>query len=63
MKQQVQAKKALFLAALTIASPVVLSTLNSTMAAATTTPALTAPSENEQKNCNHQKCDGFLQQH
>ena len=49
MKQQVQAKKALFLAALTIASPVVLSTLNSTMAAATTTPALTAPSENEQK--------------
>ena len=49
MKQQIQAKKALFLAALTIASPVVLSTLNSTMAAATTTPALTAPSENEQK--------------
>ena len=27
MKQQIQAKKALFLAALTIASPVVLSTL------------------------------------
>lgn len=49
MKQQIQAKKALFLAALTIASPVVLSTLNITKASALGEPAIATLSENEQK--------------
>lgn len=49
MKQQIQAKKALFLAALTIASPVVLSTLNITTASALGEPAIATLSENEQK--------------
>ncbi len=49
MKQQIQAKKALFLAALTIASPVVLSTLNITTTSALGEPAIATLSENEQK--------------